>query len=252
MQKMTDVALRRSQMGRGIGRLAEQPGMTCAVESGFWLTLTGLPSADLNMALVHSGDVDDLERALSSISAMGGPALLMLAGEARGSRLPAEWSDVGDMPIMGRDLADIDAEARDVRVRPIRPTEVAAVAEMVAGAYGLDVEQVVLAVELGSHGERTFQTWVLENESQLVSTVTTCRVEDTVSIWIMATPERFGRRGFGRALLAGVLAETRLDGADLGLLGATPAGLPLYESTGWVTFEEWQINVNASSAQFAH
>ena len=39
-------------------------------------------------------------------------------------------------------------------------------------------------------------------------------------------------------------------GCTVGLLGATPAGQPLYESTGWTTLEPWDIYVNGDSAQF--
>lgn len=42
------------------------------------------------------------------------------------------------------------------------------------------------------------------------------------------------------------------DGAEIGLLGATPAGLPLYEATGWRTVEQWRVFTNAASAQFSH
>jgi GNAT superfamily N-acetyltransferase len=78
------------------------------------------------------------------------------------------------------------------------------------------------------------------------------RVRETPSIWAMSTPPAFARRGYARALLASVLDWAKTDGATVGLLGATEPGFPLYESTGWTTFEEWQLYVNAPSAQFAH
>lgn len=250
----TDLALRRSQMGRGIGRLASEPGMTCQIEETSWLVLTGLPSPDTNLALVHGGGPAVLEATVAAIDGAGIPALLMLAGDAADLKasLPAGWNHVGTLPMMGRDLADVDAEHRDDRVRRLRPDDREPVALLLAEAYGLGVFEMGLVTEVGSRDDAAFQTWVLEDEGLLVSSVTTCRVEDTVSVWVMGTPERFARRGFGRALLAAVLAEARRDGAELGLLGATPAGLRLYESTGWVTIEEWQVHVNATSAQFAH
>jgi len=67
----------------------------------------------------------------------------------------------------------------------------------------------------------------------------------------MGTPQRFGRRGYGKAILASVLDTAREDGAVLGLLGATPAGLPLYEATGWQTQETWDLFTDATSAQFS-
>lgn len=256
--ELSDVARRRTQMGRGIGRFADAPGMTWRVEDDWWLALTGLPSADANLVLVHGADPTALDEAAAAVSAANGgngvPCLLMLAGEARSmrGRLPADWNDVGTMPIMGRDLADVDADHRDDRVRRLQPDDASAVSELLAEAYGIAPDVMAVVTDVGSRDDARFQTWLLEDEGLVVSSVTTCRTDDVVSVWVMGTPERFARRGFGRALLASVLAEARRDGAALGLLGATPSGLPLYESTGWVTFEEWQINVNASSAQFEH
>lgn len=73
---------------------------------------------------------------------------------------------------------------------------------------------------------------------------------DTFAVWCMSTPERFARRGYGGSLLASVLEQARNRGARTALLGATPAGFPLYEATGWTTFETWDVYTNAESAQF--
>lgn len=54
-----------------------------------------------------------------------------------------------------------------------------------------------------------------------------------VSVWMMGTPARFARRGYA-------------------LLGATPAGQPLYEATGWRSVDEWQVFPNSTPAQFSH
>ena len=54
-------------------------------------------------------------------------------------------------------------------------------------------------------------------------------VNDRVSLWAMSTPARLARRGYGRALLASVLAHARADGARLGMLGATARPAPLRE-----------------------
>jgi hypothetical protein len=53
--------------------------------------------------------------------------------------------------------------------------------------------------------------------------------------WGMSTPPAHARRGYGRAVLDSVLAAGVADGARTGVLGATPAGLPLYEATGWAS-----------------
>jgi hypothetical protein len=46
------------------------------------------------------------------------------------------------------------------------------------------------------------------------------------------------------------MASAAADGVRVGLLGATPAGKPLYDATGWTTLEDWQIFTNRESAQF--
>ena len=92
--------------------------------------------------------------------------------------------------------------------------------------------------------------WLLDDDGAAVSTVMTAQVDDIVSVWCMGTPERFGRRGYARAILAHVLDVASRQDAETGLLGATPAGKPLYDATGWQTLEEWQLYVNAQSMQF--
>lgn len=79
----------------------------------------------------------------------------------------------------------------------------------------------------------------------------TARCDEVVTVWCMATRPRQQRSGFGRALLAHVLAAARDDGARTGLLGGSAAGEPLYRQTGWTTVEHWRIHLNAPSVQFA-
>lgn len=199
-------------MGRAVGALAIRQDMEHRVESGSWLVLTGAPSPDVNMVLVHEGVEATLADALNRIEDRDCPALVMLAGDGLelAAQFPDGWDAVGVMPIA---------------------------AIMSEGTAG---------------GGTDMKAWLLEENGQAVSTVATCLVDDSVSLWAMGTPERFGRRGYARALLAAVLDRARKDGAKLGLLGATPAGQPLYEATGWRTVEDWQIFTNATSAQFSH
>jgi hypothetical protein len=68
---------------------------------------------------------------------------------------------------------------------------------------------------------------LLEQDGEAVSALMTSRVGDALTLGCMSTPERFGRHGFGRALLADTMARAASDGVKVGLLGATPAGKPL-------------------------
>ena len=101
-----------------------------------------------------------------------------------------------------------------------------------------------------SDGNGPTKIWVLDEGDVAVSAVLTSMVDDAVTVWSMSTPARFARRGYGRAILADTLLRAKSDGAKVGLLGATPPGKPLYDATGWITLEHWQMFASAESVQF--
>jgi GNAT superfamily N-acetyltransferase len=247
-----EVVLRRSQMGRSVRSFfVAGPRPSNDQGDGYWIVLSGAPSPDANMALVDSTDPAVLATALDYVEAAAVPAILMLAGEARSQGMRDGWQHVGSMPFMELAL-DSAHLIRDARVRQAGAKDFETVSGLLADAYGMereiaDVMAVLVRVDLDDAW-----IWLLEDGGDAVSTVVTSRIDDTVCVWGMATPERFGRRGFGRALLGEVLGRARDDGAAIGLLGATPAGKPLYEATGWSTIEEWELYLNAESAQFGH
>lgn len=247
-----DLTRWRTLMGRAVTEMLDLAGATVAVHPGWWLALSGLPSADLNMVLIHAADEGALEQAIVRIDACGCPALLLLAGGGQdlAAELPPDWTAVGAMPIMTVDLSDAPTAA-EPRVRRARAADAPAISSLMSEAYGIDRELVVIMVSGVLGGESGSGFWVLEQNGEPVSTVLTSRVEDTVSLWCMATPPRFSRRGYGRTLLAAVLHWAAHDGASVGLLGATPAGEPLYRATGWTVIDNWDIHLNASSAQFS-
>jgi GNAT superfamily N-acetyltransferase len=242
----------RRQMGRGIADWASAPGMLHEVKATSWLMLSGAPSPDVNLALVSDGDPDILSAVVEKIEQMGCPALLLLTGEgiARASDLTEAWKRVGVMPMMFVELARAPHSA-DPRVRRAGPADVETVTALLADAYDLDRDIARIPAGALTTPSDAISIWLLEQDGVAVSTVTVCRIEDVVSLWCMGTPERFGRRGYGRALLAAVLEDSLTLGATTGLLAATPAGLPLYEANGWQHVEDWQIFTNAVSAQFS-
>jgi GNAT superfamily N-acetyltransferase len=247
-----DVARWRKQMGLGIEGWGSGPDMVYEVRQNSWLLLSGAPSPDVNMALIYDDDPEVLSDVMGEIERLGCPALVLLTGDGlkRVGDLPAVWAGVGVMPMMTIELARAPL-AEDVRVRRAGPDDVEVVAGLLAESYGLSREIAGICTEVLRNSSDAMTIWLLEHDGEAVSTVTACRVDDVVSLWCMGTPERFGRRGFGRALLAAVLDASLAEGAKTGLLGATPAGLPLYEATGWQHVEDWQCFTNASSAQFS-
>ncbi len=214
------------------------------------LYLSGLPSPDLNMALVHGSDPSDLSGVIDRIGSV--PALLFCTGDGVGlaENLGAGWSNVGATPFMIAEVADTPQHS-DPRVRRATPDDRDAILGLWTGAFGIPPEIFgpLLDATL-SDPDGDMVVLVLEHDGEAVTTVTTSRAGDAITLWCMSTPERFARRGFARALLADTMARAASDGVGVGLLGASPAGKPLYDATGWTTLEDWQTYTNGDSAQF--
>lgn len=247
----TELVIRRSQMGRS-ARSFVTPGPRAISEQvdGYWLALSGAPSADLNVAFVDSGDPAVLAHALQRTERSGFPSLFSLAGPSRDADLGPGWQHVGEMPLMARGL-DGESLGLDSRVRQAGAEDFEVVSELAAEGFGLAREVAEVVSEVARRDSSTDKIWLLIAEGRAVSTVLTSIVDDAMCIWCMSTPARFGRRGYARALLGDVLLRAQTDRVRVGLLGATPAGKPLYDSTGWATLESWRIFTNANSAQFA-
>lgn len=214
--------------------------------------LSGLPSPDVNMALVDSSVQRDLDDVLTRVDSAGVPALLFLAGDALElTPTPGDgWSHVGASPFMSASMSSTP-QRLDPRVRRAAAADRSAVLGLWTDAFGLPAEVIEPTFDaMLAHPDGPMSCWLLEHDGEAVTTVTTGRVGDAVTLWCMATPERFGRRGHARALLADTMARAASDGAEVGLLVATPAGKPLYDATGWTTMEDWQIYTNGDSAQF--
>jgi GNAT superfamily N-acetyltransferase len=220
------------------------------VGADYWIALSGVPSPDMNTSLVSSGSKGVVARVLERVTEAGVPSLFMLAGESQSEQLAAPWQQVGEMPFMASHL-DADYLRADPRVRQARAPDLDVVCALMGDAFGLAVELMidVIAGALNDDNGPT-KILVLEEEGVAVSAVLTSIVDDAVTVWCMSTPERFARRGYGRAILADCLLRAKSDGARVGLLGATPAGKPLYDATGWITLEHWRLFASAESVQF--
>jgi predicted GNAT family acetyltransferase len=245
--------MRRDQMGRAAGAML-QGGPAPVVDhgEGYWMALSGALSPDMNMALVSSGGSAAVAGVLDRVTESGTPTLFMLAGECQ-SEVPGEpWENVGELPFMASALTS-DHLVSDPRVRRAGFDDAEVVCQVMAEAFGLG-EDLMADVIGGILGDGSGETsiWLLVDDEVPVSAVLTSMVNDAVTVWCMSTPERFGHRGFGRAVLAHALLEAKSDGAIVGLLGATPAGKPLYDRTGWTTLESWRIFASVDSAQFSH
>jgi predicted GNAT family acetyltransferase len=154
------------------------------------------------------------------------------------------------MPFMASTLASAQMQA-DTRVHQAGPDDTDDVCAVMGEAFGFPSELMVdVTASALRDASGPTKIWLLVDNGAPVSTVLTSLVEDAVTVWCMSTPERHGRKGYGRAVLAHALLEAGAAGASVGLLGATPAGKPLYDITGWTTLESWRMFANEESAQF--
>lgn len=244
-----ELSLRRSQMGRS-ARSFLGTGSRCLASAGpgYWVALSGAPSPDANVALVDTSDAAVLAAVVGQVQDSGLPTLIMLAGSGRGAELGGGWQNVGEMPFMAIALAGARLRP-DGRVRRAGIDDFDIVGELVASSFSLTRDVADVVARILEVGDAAGKIWLLIDGAQAVSTVLTSLVDDAVCVWCMGTPARFARRGYGRGLLNDVLLKAQLDGATIGLLGATPAGRPLYEATGWATLEQWQLFLNTGPAQ---
>jgi hypothetical protein len=179
----------------------------------------------MNMALVSSGGKLEVDRVLALVATSEIPTLFMLAGSGHSQELEAPWQFAGEIPFKASSLSSDHLRA-DGRVREAGPDDAGIVCELLE-AYGIEGDlfaQAISAVFIeGSHESKV---WLLVDDGVWVSAVLTKLVDAVVSVLCMATPERFGRRGYGRAVLAHALLSAKSEGAVMGLWAQPLRGSP--------------------------
>jgi GNAT superfamily N-acetyltransferase len=246
-----DLSERRTQMGRSIQPWIPANGARAVgeVTTDYWIVLTGSPGPDGNMALVHDGIKSTLELVKDRLEAKGFPSLLILADYPAPYSLGPPWTPRGPVPFMSLDLSKAQL-GLDIRVRRADAGDFDTVVQLVTESNPFDREVAEVGVAILREDVDSPIIWLLSDNGVPVSTVSTAVVDDAVCIWSMATPPPYRRRGYGRAVLSHALRHAReCMGAVHGLLAASPAGKPLYEATGWLVVEEWQMFVSAGRVE---
>ena len=234
-----ETATRITQMGRSLERIATAPGIdTVATATGWWY-LTGAPGADVNIVMMTGDDPEFLDRALARIDHLDCPAYVELIGDALAlrDRLDTTWTGVGTMPVMAVDLTAV-TPSRNHRVRRASVGDHDTVVGLISRAFDLAPSLVMVMTDVLLREGESAGFWLLEADGEPRSAVVVLPVEESASVWCMATPAEHKRKGYGKALLGTALAAAVDDGATIGLLGATAEGLPLYTSMGWTTIAE--------------
>jgi ribosomal protein S18 acetylase RimI-like enzyme len=241
----------RTSMGSALSSIGQADGADGVVNDDYWYVLSGSPSPDWNLAVIYGADPVHVQAVVDAIDAAGNPALVMLAGDAAASTPPAldGWNHVADMPVMAIE-APFPGASRDPRVRLATPADFEANLNVLCGAFGMSPENSRGPLTQIFDTRVPLETWVLEQDGELVSSVIVMTDGSVGSVWCMATPAEHQRKGYGSALLRTVLAEAMDRGVQVCLLGATPAGYQMYSATGWTTVEHWKAYAKGHPEQF--
>jgi predicted GNAT family acetyltransferase len=92
--------------------------------------------------------------------------------------------------------------------------------------------------------------WICERDRVVVGAGIGIRSDDIVGVYGMATPERFQRTGIGKTILRSMMWNYLDEGVTSFYLGATRAGLHLYEQLGYETVATPAALVLGASTQF--
>ena len=218
------------------------PGGEALVGPGWFAALSHEQSGELNVCGLGPHATDTSAKALLDAIGSDLPALVFVSSDAdpgaavllelngfdtasvseplmRSSRCPEP------APTPFRIESAVDAAAIDVAVA------------LTAEAHHVDREMVENTIRHA--GLRGFaRIWIAWDGAEPISVVWISRRDRWLGVMEMMTPERHQRRGAGRALLTGALAEEWSAETESALLIATPAGRRLYESIGFVASDE--------------
>jgi N-acetylglutamate synthase-like GNAT family acetyltransferase len=213
-----------------------------AVDDDGWVALSGVRHVDYNVVLCHGGEgTARVTRALAEIEEAGQPAVLLLAGEALGSAnalVDAGWICVGQTPVM---VASTSSRDPDPAVRRLDVGDLPSVHGLIADAFQVSTGHARSAVPEQALADPTVATYGLDVGGEVVACLTTVQVGDVAVIWSTATRTSIQRRGYGRRLLEGALANAHAAGADAAALYSSSSGVRLYASAGFAVVEHLQM-----------
>jgi GNAT superfamily N-acetyltransferase len=234
------------------------PRARASFDEGGWLALTGEASADLNMGCVLDGPAAAalLDNYVAEIDGL--PTILLLENPSpelleRATRAGA--AHAGEVPTMVWQGTAVERRAGDLEL-DVRPAssdlEVDAAVALVSEAFSLDLDMCHRVI--GPMRDSPIATIWLGDKGggEFVGAGLTLATGEIVGVYCMATPERQQRQGIGRAVLSGLMTHhlTHGKGTTRFLLGATEAGLHLYEQMHYEVVATPAALVFGSSTQF--
>jgi GNAT superfamily N-acetyltransferase len=219
-----------------------------------WLGFSGEPGcADMNMAaVVGSASADIVDGYVDAAEERGVDAILLVGEDAPhlvNAALARGLMAAGEVPMMVW-RHDRLVGTRTRSARQATEDEIFAANAVVADAFSLDVDAVqrTMPPSLLAGGA---DVWIVEEEGAIVGSGTFVRSGDNVGIYCMATGASFQRQGIARVLLETAMDHYLEHGARTFTLGATAAGLHLYEQIGFETVASAPAFVIGVSTQFS-
>jgi ribosomal protein S18 acetylase RimI-like enzyme len=212
------------------------------------LALSGEPVADLNMGFIWPGAGAEafLRMAAKRSAARALPLIVLLAPQVA-PRLAPVAEDLGlalagTTPLMVLRMADAPPPSRACEIRRADDETTGRIAgDLTSAAFGLPREVIARAWDVLMTPTAPIETFVAWGDGEPVSSVSVSRHGTTAGIWTMGTPPQRQGKGWGKALLTGVLHRLRGEGVDRVYLYASDAGFPLYRSIGFSTLADMPV-----------
>jgi GNAT superfamily N-acetyltransferase len=214
------------------------------VSAGWWKALSGAPSLSFNVLLCYGAEREAVTRSLETVADLKLPSTIMLAGRALAfaqTLCDAGWVCLGSTPMMalsGLNSADFEV---DPNVSRASPDDIEEVRSVVCQTFHMDDDAAALALPDTLMDRPGHSVWTITIEGGIRSCMISVVVESSMVCWSMATLPSAQGHGYGRRLLASVLASHATDGVTTALLYSSPAGERLYRSLGYQTMEHWQL-----------
>jgi hypothetical protein len=217
-------------------------GALAGLGERWYAAVSGEENSDLNLAGLHPGATGDDCNALLELvgeraaivfpsSAVHPDAIDVLTGAGFGVVSTPE-------PLMRCDAPPAGA-CCSLRIAPaIDPAEVAVTAGLMGEAHRIAPEMIARVITPLA-GDAEVTPWLAWDAGTALSVVWTVRSGDRLGVLQMMTPERYQRRGAGRAVLSTALrAEWERAPTRFAVLQSSPAGRRLYTSLGFAAVDE--------------
>lgn len=225
-----------------VAQMADVPGVEMALTRDCVLGLTGDSSADFNRVTLGGGPEAEafLISSVARAKERGLPLIAVTPPRLTEALAPVATrlglTLVGTSPLMVLRAGTPVTPSRPVKVtRALGPELVAIAGDLEAAAFETARDAIARYFDVCVTDTAGVETWIAWDGDKAMSAVTVTPTGNTAGISLMATPPDLQRGGWGRALLTQVMADYRGRGVVRFHLGATEAGLRLYESLGFAT-----------------